>query len=96
MLSEETLKNLATSCRLYLTPQEIAQYQQDLDALESLAAPLLEVHFSHGEDGTAEVPLSALRDDQVEQMFSRDVMLNVAPKKEKGYILVPRAVEDSK
>ena len=93
--SEEQIQELARDARLTLTPEEVARYASDLQALAELASVLLEIPMP--DEGAVGDPTSgtvALREDLPLPCPSREALLRSAAHSRDGYLVVPRAVED--
>lgn len=92
-ITKEDVKRLAMLARIAVCDEECEALAHDLDGLAALARTLEQLpHTTDCFDGT--VSLDALREDTVEPSFSRDLLLQSAPKQDGEAVLVPRTVEE--
>ncbi len=90
-ISPEYVKELAARARLSLDEEACGRYAADLEELEVLCAPLLEVRADRDARLRA-CSLTDLREDVVGVCLPREAIAEMAPTWEDGCVSVPRTV----
>lgn len=93
MIDEETVKHVAELARLNLTDEEVSTFSKQLDDVVNSFKILDELSVKSVEASFHPIKtVDVLRKDKVEECLKRDVVLNLAPKKEGDNIKAPRIV----
>jgi len=89
-----TIAYVANLAALHLTAEEEVKYGQDLDAIMTYMEQLMAIDTSNVEPMEHVLSIrNALREDEITNTDSRELLLAVAPKTEEGCYLVPNVVE---
>lgn len=94
MITIKDVEHVAKLARLALSEQEKELFAQQLADIVSYVELLNELETNHVEPMAHAIPMvNVLRDDVVEENYTRDEMLAISPLEEDGFIRVPRITD---
>jgi aspartyl/glutamyl-tRNA(Asn/Gln) amidotransferase C subunit len=86
---KEALKRMAELSCLALSAEEFALLEKDLEEILAFARGLPMTSAVEDSCEALSVALSALRSDEKEACFPRELLLTQAPAKDESYVIVP-------
>ena len=93
-LTQKDVEHVATLARLQLTPEEIATFTGQMDAILSYVDKLAELNTDGIMPTSHAVPMeNAFRDDEIRPSIGTDNALANAPDRVEGFFRVPKVIE---
>ncbi|MDX1957045.1 MAG: Asp-tRNA(Asn)/Glu-tRNA(Gln) amidotransferase subunit GatC [Leptospiraceae bacterium] len=93
-MDAETLKQIAFLSRLNFEASELDSMLQDFNRISEYVDKVKELDTSSvKEEDLYFQPENFLREDKIDNSFTREQISKIAPKYENGYVVVPRVIE---
>lgn len=93
-LTKDTIKEVAHLSRIYLKPEELTTFSEQLKDILSLIDKLSKLDVKDINPTSHILPINnVLRDDELKSSLSPDRALENAPQKQQNFFAVPKVIE---
>lgn len=92
-ITKDEVKKVANLARLSLTENEIQSLQDDMSSILDFISQINEVETSNIEPTAHVLDIkNVFREDKTEKSLDREKIMELAPEKSNGFIVVPKVI----